>query len=323
VIAAPDHQVLMTPIRRLLLSVLGLLAAVELAWQRLGHFNVDVRLYSGIMLLVLGFMTGAFFYDRVRRDPCVSSLLFGLGFLFATAASLNVINYFGLTIAGPRIDDLLAASDRAMGISWPAMMAFAAEHPRFNLVLLIVYQLSVWQVTLLIVLLGWKDREGTIERLCLALITAGLISVGVWILYPSFGAITVYGLPASIADRLPLSLNLDYARALLQLKAHGPGLISPTTVKGLVGFPSFHTAQAIITAWYARKLGMLFYPFLVFDVLVVVSTPIQGGHHIVDVIGGIAVAAITICLASAISRHLIQLKSKDETPPALTAQRPC
>ena len=132
-----------------------------------------------------------------------------------------------MTIAGPRIDNLLAAMDRAIGVDWPALMRFAADHPRFNMVLLTAYQLSVWQIMALVILLGWKDRDGTIEQLCLALITSGLITVGIWILYPSFGAITVYGLPKPIADRLPLSLNLDYAHALLYLQTHGPGYISP------------------------------------------------------------------------------------------------
>jgi membrane-associated phospholipid phosphatase len=301
----------MTAFRVLLLIILATLALLELAWQQIGRFSVDTRLYSLIMILVLGFMAGAFFYDRVRKDPCVSSLLFGLGFITATATSLNIINYFGLSIMGLRIDDLLAAMDRAMGVSWPALMAFAADHPRMNMVLLFAYELSVWQVTALLILLGWKDRVGTIEQLCFALIIGGLLTVGIWILYPSFGAITVYGLPKPIADKLLISLNLEYANSLLQLQAHGPGFISPATVKGLVGFPSFHTAQAIIAAWYARKLGVLFYPFLVFNILVIVSTPIQGGHHVVDVIGGFAVAVFAIWLSTAVARRL--MGSKPET----------
>jgi membrane-associated phospholipid phosphatase len=309
----------MTSIRALLLIILGALVAIEIVWQQIGHFNVDVRLYGAIMLLFLLFMSGAYFYDRVRKDPCVSSLLFGLGFVFASAASLNIICYFGITIAGPRVDGSLAAMDRAIGVDWPALMRFAAAHPRFNMILLLAYELSVWQVTALLILLGWKDRSGTIEQLCLALITTGLATVGIWILYPSFGAITVYGLPGTVADRLSLSLNLDYARALLYLQAHGPGFISPATVKGLVGFPSFHTAQAVVAAWYARRLGVLFYPFLLFNILVVASTPIQGGHHVVDVIGGLAVAALGVWVANSVASRLMGASPKGEALPALAA----
>ena len=88
-------------------------------------------------------------------------------------------------------------------------------------------------------------------------------------------------------------------------------------MKGLVGFPSFHTAQAIVVAWYARKLGVLFYPFLVFNILVIASTPIQGGHHIVDVIGGLAVAALAIWLASTAASRLTRAHSRNQSVPAL------
>ena len=86
----------MMSMRVLLLIILGVLAAIEVIWQQIGHFSVDVRLYGAIMLLFLAFMSGAYFYERVRKDPCVSSLLFGLGFLFASAASLNIIKRSGV-----------------------------------------------------------------------------------------------------------------------------------------------------------------------------------------------------------------------------------
>jgi len=90
-------------------------------------------------------------------------------------------------------------------------------------------------------------------------------------------------------------------------------------VKGLVGFPSFHTAQAIIAIWYARRLKRFFYPFLVFNILVVASTPIQGGHHVVDVIGGLAVAAFAIWFASTAARRLIRARPGSPPVPAMAA----
>jgi membrane-associated phospholipid phosphatase len=134
---------------------------------------------------------------------------------------------------------------------------------------------------------------------------------------PLFGAITVYGLPASVAGKLLISLDQNYANELLRLWANGPGLISPLTVKGLVGFPSFHTAQAVIVAWYARRLGILFYPFLVLNILVIISTPIQGGHHVVDVMGGFAVAAFAIWLTSGVTNRLMRAEPKNQAMPAL------
>jgi hypothetical protein len=290
--------------RTLLIAILVLLVVVELAWQQIGHFHVDLLRYGAIMLLMSAFIAGSAFYSLVRSDQSIASMLFGLGFMLAAAASLNIINYFGLTIAGNRIDGLLADWDRAIGVDWPALMRFTSYHPKLNFVLLVAYSLSTWQIIVLIVCLGWRDRAFSVEQLCLAIIISGLVTVSFWIAFPSFGAITVYGLPPEIAARLPLALNLDYAHALTNLFAHGPGSVSPTTAKGLVGFPSFHTAEAIVATWYARRLKFLFYLFLAFNFIVIVSTPIQGGHHVVDTIAGFFVAGFAICVSHRIAAHL-------------------
>jgi len=306
-------------VRRLLFAILGLLASIQLIWQRVGHFDVDIKAYAWPLILFAIFMIGAMVYDRVRKDPSISSMLFGFGFVIIYAATLNIISYFGLTIAGPRIDDLLASIDRHMGIYWPSLILFMAKHPTINIVLFYAYRLSVWQTVILIAALGRKDKIGTVEQLCLALVLCGIVTIGMWMVFPSFGAITVYGLPGSVTSKIPISLGDSYAHELLELLKNGPGLISPLTVKGLVGFPSFHTAQAIIVAWYARRVGFLFYPFLVFNLLTILSTPVQGGHHVVDVIGGVAVAALTIWLASRIADRLAATKLQKETVSALAA----
>jgi membrane-associated phospholipid phosphatase len=281
--------------------------------------SVDTKAYTWPLALFVIFAISAALYDRIRKDVCISSMLFGFGFVIIYGASLNVISYFGLTIAGPRIDDFLASIDRHMGIYWPALILFMAKHPTANAILFFVYRFSTWQTVILIAALGRKDRIGTVEQLCLTLVLCGIFTIGMWMVLPSFGAIAVYGLPSAIASHLPISVDQNYAQELLRLWTNGPGLISPLAIKGLVGFPSFHAAQAVIVAWYARRLGILFYPFLVFNILVIVSTPVQGGHHVVDVIGGIAVAALAIWLVGKVANRLIHIKPEDEAVPAMAA----
>jgi membrane-associated phospholipid phosphatase len=303
--------------RALLLAIMVLLMMIALIWQQVGQFHVDFLRYGAIMLLMAAFMAGAIFYMRVRQDQSIASMLFGLGFMLGAATSLHVINYFGLTIAGSRIDGLLAEWDRAIGVDWPALMRFAASHRNFNFVILVAYSLSTWQIIVLMLCMGWRDRTFSVEQLCLAVIISGIVAVFFWIAFPSFGAITVYGLPPEIATKLPLALNLDYAHSLTALFAHGPGTISPTTTKGLVGFPSFHTAEAVVATWYARRLKFLFYVFLLFNVIVIVATPIQGGHHVVDTIAGVVVAAFAIFVSSTIAARLAQESEKEKQVSAL------
>lgn len=306
-------------IRHLLFAILGFLASTQLIWQYVGHFNVETKAYTWLLPIFAAFAIASTLYDKIRKDPCISSMLFGFGVVMIYGASLNVISYFGLTIAGPRIDYLLASVDRHIGIYWPALILFAAKHPTANVILYYVYRFSTWQTIFLIAALGRNDRSGTVEKLCLTLVLCGIFTIGIWMIFPSFGAITVYGLPISVAGKLPIALDQSYAQELLKLWQNGPGLISPLTVKGLVGFPSFHTAQAVIVTWYARRLKIFFYPFLILNILVIVSTPIQGGHHVVDVIGGVAIAAFAIWLTTLIAKRITAVATSKGMMPALAA----
>ncbi len=57
-----------------------------------------------------------------------------------------------------------------------------------------------------------------------------------------------------------------------------------------------------MVAWYAWPLKFLRWPALALNTLVLVATPIQGGHHVVDVLAGFAVAAAGIAIANRVAR---------------------
>jgi len=231
-------------------------------------------------------------------------MMFGTAFLIAFSAGFSVLNYFLLTVAHTRIDSQLATLDRAMGVNWSAMTSALAPHPFWNALLHMSYDSVLPQVALLVVCLGWRERSEKIHEFCLALAIGASITVAFWTMFPSFGAFSVYDLPQTISARLHLALDTRYAHDLLRLLANGPGRISPAEMKGLIGFPSFHAAMAVLVVWYAQSVRRLFWPCLAWNALVLVATPIHGGHHIVDVPAGIAVAAASVALTLCISRRI-------------------
>jgi hypothetical protein len=267
---------------------------IDALWLSIEHFDVDISGYLTIASASLGLAAVGLFYVFIRKDARLSAMLLGTSFLIAFSAAFAVLNYFLLTIAGPRIDNILAAVDRAMGVDWPAMMAFAADHPKFNFVLLLAYRSVMFQIAFLIACLGWRARSDEILSFCLALAAGAAVTVTIWTLSPSFGAFSVYELPANVQGRLTLALDSRYAHELAALLTNGPGRISPNELKGLIGFPSFHIVLAILVTWYARSWKVIFLPLSVLNTVVLVSTPIQGGHHVIDLVGGIAVAALAI-----------------------------
>src|SRR5262249_4057525 len=145
-------------------------------------------------------------------------------------------------------------------------------------------------------------KRHLIGPFCLALAVGAMITVFFWTAFPALGALTYYQLPPETASRLNLALDGKYGRELLGLFVNGPGRISPYNIKGLIGFPSFHLVMAILIVWYARSLAALRVPALLLNLVVLISTPIQGGHHVVDLIGGFMVAALAIPCADWVGR---------------------
>lgn len=277
----------------LLLALAAALAILDGLWVVLGHFRVDGGAYFASGLLAFLLLAGGCFYQRLRPDPRLAAMLLGTSFLMAFSLAASLLNYLLLPHAGPRIDLELAALDRAMGFDWPRAMAWMARHPSLNLAAEAAYSSMLPQVALLTIALATKEPQA-VYRFLLALALSALACIAIWSFAPSFGAFSVYPPPP------PMSLALDqaYARELVRLLHDGPRLISPRDIKGLIGFPSYHAVLALLVIWHARPLVVLRWPAVLLNIAVLLATPIQGGHHLMDVLAAFPVAAIALFIAA-------------------------
>jgi hypothetical protein len=276
----------------LLLALAGILAGIDGFWAVLGHFRLDLGGYLGSSLPALLLLAGGCFYQRVRPDPRLAAMLLGTAFLLAFSLAASLLNYLLITRAGARIDLQLAALDRAMGFDWPRVMAWMARYPALNLAAKAAYSSMLPQVALLTIAVAAKTPE-QVYRFLLALALSALACIAIWSFAPSFGAFSVYPPPP------PMTLALDqaYANELVRLLRDGPGVISPRDIKGLIGFPSYHAVLALLVMWHARKLRYLRWPAILLNTAVLLATPVQGGHHLVDVLAAFPVAAIVLFIA--------------------------
>lgn len=307
----------MAPLPQLVLAAIVIAAALtDVAWARAGHFDLDVQAYASLAVLTAVLAAGGVFYARIRKDERLAAMLFGTAFLIGFSAAFSVLNYFLLTIAGHRIDEPLAAIDRAIGFDWPAVMAFVAQYPLTNFGLQLVYISVLPQIAVLVVALGFRGKPSSIYALCLAVGMGAAICIFIWTIAPSFGAFSVYTLPDDVSRQLVLALDGHYARELIQLLQHGPGRISPTAAQGLIGFPSYHAVLALLVVWYARELPYVRWVAASINAVVLIATPIQGGHHVVDVLAGFAVAALAVLFADS----LIRLAQRMDARVALRTQ---
>ncbi|MCB1384570.1 MAG: phosphatase PAP2 family protein [Nitratireductor sp.] len=285
--SAARPMVIIEPVERI---VLAIIAAVFAACVVLAALNDTATIDGPAYLMLAGLSLALFaagqFYRVSGRSPNIALALTATALIVAFSNVTSVFNHLLMPIGRPVIDPWLAGVDRAMGFNWPDFVALVGRHPVFNMVIRLAYESILPQILLLVLTLGFLGRRLFLNRLLLIFPVTALPMIGFWALFPSHGAFAVYALsPAAVAEVNP-ALSPDYAAGLLAMLRGGPGLITPENVKGLIGFPSYHIAMAMICTYCALGSRALFWPLVVVNILVVPGSIVHGGHHLVDLIAG-------------------------------------
>jgi membrane-associated phospholipid phosphatase len=92
----------------------------------------------------------------------------------------------------------------------------------------------------------------------------------------------------------------SYIPALEALRAGTLDTLVWNKLEGIIQFPSFHAALAVIFTYAARHRWWTLIPFAALNALMLAATPPIGGHYLVDTLAGLAVAVVAI----AVSRRL-------------------
>ncbi|HEU0162878.1 MAG TPA: phosphatase PAP2 family protein [Rhizomicrobium sp.] len=284
-------------LQRVLLGLVLLLTALDAAWWLLAGFHLDAPAYSRLAALSLGLLGAGLYYQERRGEPQIAAMLLGTAFLIQFSAAASVLNYMLIPVAGPQIDGLLVAADAALGFDWYRVMLAMADRPLLNLAFFNVYNLVLPEIALVLVALAWSGRAEQAYRFCLTLAAGALIAIFFWASFPSLGAKSLYSFAPDIAARLTLTVTTQYGQELVALLKNGPGFISPADMRGLIAFPSYHGVLALIVTWYGWNLRGLRWPLVALNAVILVSTPVQGGHHMVDVLAAFPVTALALVLA--------------------------
>jgi hypothetical protein len=190
-----------------------------------------------------------------------------------------------------------------------------------GLLLGVVYLSSLLQMIFVICLLGFSGRAGDLERFMFAGILAGLATIAIWAVMPSSGPSAYLHIPAETADKIRLVVGASYGAELNRLAIEGPALISLRDALGLIAFPSFHTVMACLAVWFTMGFPRVFPVFAVINILMLPAILVHGGHHLVDVFGGLAVFVAALVVARAfVSSHELDEEPKIQTAIAGSVQ---
>jgi hypothetical protein len=236
-------------------------------------------------LALLGLTLGCRLSAAGRRIAAVAEWIL-LWLIFAVAGAL--LTYLAAAQGGPVYDARLALADAELGFNWAAWLGFVAAHPALKLLLAVPYQSLVAQVVLSVLWLSWSWRDERNAELLINATLALLMTTAVFFLFPTLGPCV--GVPAC---------QDAYVDDLVGLRHGNLPSLDIMLLKGVIAFPSFHAVLAILFT-YAHRGSRIFVPVAVFNALMLLSIPSEGGHYLVDVFGGVTVGGLAILMTRAL-----------------------
>ena len=253
----------------------------------------------------------------------ISQITEAMIFSQLSVLSLQYLNHLSMMLPFPYVDGMLGGADEALGINWLAYFELIHAHPTVIAVLEWVYA-SMAQAGFIaiygLILTGHANRARFFIE---AFYITALICVIAGMAFPAMAAVHEYVADLSAYPNFTTPPGVYHIEVLEHLRTHpGPILMNPETMPGLVTFPSFHTAGIIVLAVTFWRMWAII-PFGLFALATIASTPVFGGHYVIDLIAGAIVAALVCILLGRQARYrAIFLRARSENAPAGDPVRP-
>lgn len=285
----------MTAMMRLNFMVpIGMLAVAFVWGRQMGFAMPPLAVFTEVIALTVGFGALAAFYTRVRPDPWIARTVLSLVVYAIGSTAFRLWVYLVPTTNRPLIDATLAAADQALGFDWMALLAFYEGHPAVAAASTFLYLSSQKAMLVVAVVLVVLKRLDRLEAMIAASSIAGLFTLIVSAAYPAAGGFVHYDPPGQLFPSINPATARDFMDTFHQLRDGTLRTFELHETKGIITFPSFHTIFALLLIWAVRGIRWVFIPSLLWNGGIVLTTFIDGGHYLVDVLAGAVVAYATI-----------------------------
>ncbi|HWU60933.1 MAG TPA: phosphatase PAP2 family protein [Ensifer sp.] len=235
-------------------------------------------------------------YSRISAPAL--AFLFNILLLFPIAA----FAYAAMQLSIPFVDAQLASIDAAMGFDWNATIAFIDDWPPLAHLLNGAYLAFAPQLIIFPPLLALRNDPSRAYKMLMSYGAISFLSFFISSAVPALGTFGAAGI--DFAKNIDLEHALNFVPQLQALKYSHAFVLTPSRVAGVISFPSVHAAVAILCIWAIWPLKLFRYPVLALNVLMAISAIPNGGHYLVDVLAGFAVAVWTILAIESLSARL-------------------
>jgi hypothetical protein len=251
----------------------------------------DVPYYlAGLLALVCRFGVERFSWRHARAlGDCAE--YFGLFTVMALMGAVSAYPVAALTHGYH--DAALQRADDALHFGWMVWYRMVAASPLLQQLGIAAYR-SIYLTPA--ILLGWfaaTGQRGAAYRFLGTFWVAAVITLSLFSLMPAVGPFS-YLWHAAIVY-MPES-ELWQPDLIPMLRAHTVHVVDLGMLRGLVSAPSFHAAAATLYIVTALRIPRLRWPLLCVNAAMLLATPVEGTHYLIDMIlgAGVALAAIAV-----------------------------
>ncbi|HEY5363961.1 MAG TPA: phosphatase PAP2 family protein [Aestuariivirga sp.] len=206
-----------------------------------------------------------------------------------TTSCIALFSHMLFAFSFPLIDRSLAVADQALGFDWNAYAHVMYDHPWVNFIFSYSYaNLTLGGIMLTPVIAILRNDRIRVIEICFLMSATALTCVVIGGFFPAYPAAD------SLADAgilRAIELNPHHYLAVISTQLHALReaahvVIDPRTAEGLVCFPSFHCCMALIIFYCNRGLGPVSWLAYLAGIVIIVATPVYGGHYLVDIFAG-------------------------------------
>ena len=218
---------------------------------------------------------------RSQWDWAVADRIMALAVFCIVSMVQPQLQYVGLALNRPLIDEWLVATDAALGVRLVEWTAWTRQHRPLLQILVVAYSTFGMQMCLPLVALGIRDKRdrAAVWEYLFHLTVCATVTMFVFALFPSNSSSTLYEFEPVIGQETVVRHIAEYRSGQVKL-------IDVRTIEGLISFPSFHVAGALIVTWTLRRRRWIFWPIAILNSLLIASTLLLGIHYGIDLIAG-------------------------------------
>jgi membrane-associated phospholipid phosphatase len=289
---------------RLKLAVIAAIFVIDVVgFFALGlHFDWSSAIVLATVWPVI--MALGWFYQVKRPEPAISRLLWEVAHLVLFSALAAILSYLAIGLNQPLADEFFVAMDAMIGFDWMAYVGFVNERPWLGDLSTALYVSTLIQVALAAIVLPLVGRIDRARELVMAVFISALVAIAISAVYPTSGALAYFRPDEAFYLVNQPVVDLAYKEEFYRMRALEIPQLSLQGAKGLIAFPSYHASLSILIALMFRGMPWLFWPLLGLNVAVIFTTPIDGGHHLIDGIGGAVVGLASLWVTVRLRRAI-------------------